>query len=568
MSVRTLQPWIDAYTDLQADIQTFSFLMTLADLTSDADYKLVVADLGNGSILAKLKVYRGTSLAAEIPIIDNPTAVLSLYTDNNEPNIPGIAVICGNNILIYRNCRPYFKCSLPALECSSLEADVWRQKSQPSQLVNLLEELSKEVGYSNLSAPTQALLALEPSAREEFAFKHRSCPIKKQITVSCATTIKKSLTDTKSVECIVLATESSQLFVVDPEIFSVAANFSINFVAALMSSSGLYTVDYQVLLISRTGCVQIFHSGVCRTVVQLTALPISLVQQSQFFITANMDNTLQCFSLKGNKQWSVTLPGAPITMTMVPVTTQALNLVAVAINKPSGGCLHLYAGPQLMHAFVTSDPVSSLVFGRYGQEEHALVSISNAGALSVKLLKRTANFGNGEKPIILQNQPNNIKLSIPKKSKIFVEQTLREREQCKEMHSWFHRSWIGMSLKASECYLNALKTATVCQREALKLTIHVVGLGPKLKISLFLDNLAVDYVPAGLAVTFLYDPKVYTLEKPYITIPMLVPGLTCCLETLVTCELAIVGSMTAVVFANRILLTAIINMPPAAGVLM
>lgn len=56
------------------------------------------------------------------------------------------------------------------------------------------------------------------------------------------------------------------------------------------------------------------------------------------------------------------------------------------------------------------------------------------GALSVKLLKRTANFGNGEKPMTLQNQPHNIKLLVPKKSKLFVEQTLREREQCKGKH--------------------------------------------------------------------------------------------------------------------------------------
>lgn len=43
-------------------------------------------------------------------------------------------------------------------------------------------------------------------------------------------------------------------------------------------------------------------------------------------------------------------------------------------------------------------------------------------------------------------------------------------------------------------------------------------MGPKLKIQLFLENLATDYVPAGLAVTFHYDAKVYTLHKPYIMV--------------------------------------------------
>lgn len=96
---------------------------------------------------------------------------------------PGIAVACGSNVLVYRNSRPYFKFSLPLLDGSSLEADIWRQKSQATQLVRLLQDLSKEIGYSNLSAPSQMLLALEPSAREEFAFKHRHCSIKKQVSV-------------------------------------------------------------------------------------------------------------------------------------------------------------------------------------------------------------------------------------------------------------------------------------------------------------------------------------------------------------------------------------------------
>lgn len=53
------------------------------------------------------------------------------------------------------------------------------------------------------------------------------------------------------------------------------------------------------------------------------------------------------------------------------------------------------------------------------------------GGLSIKLLKRTAHFGSGEKSSMVTNsQPHNIKLLVPKKSRLFVEQTLRERDQC------------------------------------------------------------------------------------------------------------------------------------------
>lgn len=42
-----------------------------------------------------------------------------------------------------------------------------------------------------------------------------------------------------------------------------------------------------------------------------------------------------------------------------------------------------------------------------------------------------------------------------------------------DIHRWFHRAWLGLSVSASEAYVNALRNATVCQREALKLTAQV-----------------------------------------------------------------------------------------------
>lgn len=71
------------------------------------------------------------------------------------------------------------------------------------------------------------------------------------------------------------------------------------------------------------------------------------------------------------------LPGSPVAAVSVPLTSQARHLVAVAITMTTGGCVLLYSGPQLMHSFVTPTPISALVFGRYGREEHALVTVSD-----------------------------------------------------------------------------------------------------------------------------------------------------------------------------------------------
>ena len=42
--------------------------------------------------------------------------------------------------------------------------------------------------------------------------------------------------------------------------------------------------------------------------------------------------------------------------------------------------------------FSINDTVSAMKFGRFGREDSALVMITASGALSVKILKRTAQF--------------------------------------------------------------------------------------------------------------------------------------------------------------------------------
>lgn len=98
--------------------------------------------------------------------------------------ISGIAVICGSNVLIYRNCRPYFKFSLPGIEWNGLEADCWQNKPGVERLVSLLRSLSLQFGYSNLSTQSQTILNLNPFERELFLSKIRKIPSHKQVLIN------------------------------------------------------------------------------------------------------------------------------------------------------------------------------------------------------------------------------------------------------------------------------------------------------------------------------------------------------------------------------------------------
>lgn len=79
--------------------------------------------------------------------------------------------------------------------------------------------------------------------------------------------------------------------------------------------------------------------------------------------------------LKGRKYWTISLHADPLSMTGIPIAGLALDLVAVSL---SDGSILFYNGANLVHTITTADPISSMIFGRYGQEEHALISISSS----------------------------------------------------------------------------------------------------------------------------------------------------------------------------------------------
>ena len=88
-----------------------------------------------------------------------------------------------------------------------------------------------------------------------------------------------------------------------------------------------------------------------------------------------------------------------------------------------------------------SESVSAMTFGRLGQEDYVLVLVTVEGQLIIKILKRTADFKVDQ--VDTTNKPNTDQvnnLQIPKKTKVFVEQTIRERESgpCKYCFMQWH----------------------------------------------------------------------------------------------------------------------------------
>lgn len=67
--------------------------------------------------------------------------------------VAAVAVACGAELLFYKNNKPYFKFSLPAMPTNALEKDVWRRLQQPSDadIQKAVKDL-KSMPYSSISS--------------------------------------------------------------------------------------------------------------------------------------------------------------------------------------------------------------------------------------------------------------------------------------------------------------------------------------------------------------------------------------------------------------------------------
>lgn len=129
------------------------------------------------------------------------------------------------------------------------------------------------------------------------------------------------------------------------------------------------------------------------------------------------------------------------------------------------------------------DPCVAMKFGRFGREDNTLICVTSTGSLIVQILKRTSNFdiGTGEELMKkfgnITNTTDLTKLIIPKKTKLFVDQTMREREQFLGIHKSFQVELQRLKLTSARTYAESLKSnmnpLSLNRADSLKLAANV-----------------------------------------------------------------------------------------------
>jgi len=121
-----------------------------------------------------------------------------------------------------------------------------------------------------------------------------------------------------------------------------------------------------------------------------------------------------------------------------------------------------------MYALFVVNPmkeaISGMKYGTFGREEGSLILNTRSGGLHAKILQRQANLSSTHRPGPPPEQ--DIPLNVPKKTKLFVELTQRERDNAigkssngvlhTGMHKQFQKDLIKLRLKTAKQYVQML----------------------------------------------------------------------------------------------------------------
>ncbi len=213
---------------------------------------------------------------------------------------------------------------------------------------------------------------------------------------------------------------------------------------------------------------------------------------------------------------------------------EAILILAALTN----GDVRMYRGKDLVDVLRVGERIAALACGPYSREVNTLCLVTKAGGLIVKMLPRrhelaTATYGGGPPP------EQDIPLDIPKKTKLYLDQTERERDMAPEMHRRFQQETVNLQVTTAKAYLELLQRgeiagASMPQKEEetkeeeekvlVDLRAVVKGLGPFFHLEVEVANLG-DESLLQIPILLSYNPEKYKSPKPLIQIGALVPGI-------------------------------------------
>ena len=188
---------------------------------------------------------------------------------------------------------------------------------------------------------------------------------------------------------MVLGTESSSIYILDPEAFTIMDSLELPSPPVFLSVTGLYDVEFRILVtcrllsyhsnrkmkLCRDGALCLLKRGwpSAKLLCQLDSQPVGLLRREKNIIIACMDQTLMCLTNKGKRVWQQKLPSPISCILPMEIPSRGLNLIAVALSSSH---VLIYDDKNVVDCFQMDNPVSAMKFGKFGREDNTLVLVT------------------------------------------------------------------------------------------------------------------------------------------------------------------------------------------------
>lgn len=303
----------------------------------------------------------------------------------------------------------------------------------------------------------------DDTARSAFVAEIKDTAFIQNTVITCMQTLKKDTEDFDGVSLLVVGTEAGQVYVLPPDASNSAVLCKVQLPStpAILSVAGIFDVEWRISIVCRDGKLYHMKNGDARgtavlsgTVVDLGGTQaIAVARQDKNLWVATMEKSVSCYSNRGKRLKGIVMNEDIADLAVMSLKRAKVNyLLLVALVS---GELCMYRDLTMIYSFKVEKPITALCYGLYGREENSLIVIHGQGAITIKMWRRTAEIDNLN--IVAGPPPEqDIPLPVPKKTKLYVEQTQREREKAADIHRGFQRDLCKLRLTTARAYVKTL----------------------------------------------------------------------------------------------------------------
>ncbi|KAE9551074.1 hypothetical protein FO519_005711 [Halicephalobus sp. NKZ332] len=525
----TRKKWVRALWEPMTSMEISKDCVAVGDINGDNEYKLVVVDFAGEQ--CRLKLLKGLTVVNDSFLTEVPAGMVVFVSDPGHS--PCVAVAIGSSLLVYRNMKPYYRYNLPQNELHPSEVELWKSAIQRSitvkELFHGLQQLKSEISIGKMSFHSQHFLTLgeEDTIIEALGQIISNAGEKINISnliITCITTMKKVESTKTETDVIVVGTELGSIFWIDSQAYSILNHFQINGIPDKIFAYGQYELESRLFICTRESDVIVLKKNTqgdfSTTVITMKSPVVSIAGNKNHIVLATRNNFLVFCTFKGKKQAEIQLPEPVIDMETFFYEPKQYSGLLVAFKQH----VSIYIDQFVVDTLKVDFDIEWIKFGRFGREDAVLIIGTSAGGIGVHIFRRTALL-TAQASEVGPPAAQHHKLTIPKKSKAFIDQSLRERENPQRMHATYQRDLYMLRLHITKAFaeLTGTNSGLVPTKDSEKMDINVDvnGFGPCFRVNIRIV-VAGEMVNHQRWIAFSCDKTLYFIDKNLIPIPKLI----------------------------------------------